>query len=272
MSWERTTFIRECKNASTCKLLIEKSTTNNKLDDLLAEMQSLAGVILTNVSESNKSLDSSTAELSDISWETSGTERLWSVVKKITDILLRQKEQNSTIESSVLKMVENLQQENEQLQRDELTWLYNRHRYYKEFDRLTALYNKSWREFSWAIIDIDNFKTINDTHNHTVWDSVLRFLAKELKVRFAENQLFRFWWEEFLILFEGSVDELRHRLSELLAFLNKTRILYKHTTHIPLTFSGWCVPYEKWEDNFSLYTRADERMFEAKRSGKNKVI
>lgn len=272
MTWERTTFIRECKNAWSCKLLIDRSTSNNKLDLLLEEMQSLAAVILTNVSESNNSLNTSTEELSWMELDASWTERLWSVVKKITDILLRQKEQNSTIETSVLKMVENLQQENEQLQRDELTWLYNRHRYYKEFDRLTALYNKSGREFSGAIIDIDNFKTINDTHNHTVWDSVLRFLAKELKVRFAENQLFRFGWEEFLILFEGSVDELRHRLSELLTFLNKTRILYKQKTHIPLTFSGWCVPYEKWEDNFSLYTRADERMFEAKRSWKNKVI
>lgn len=96
----------------------------------------------------------------------------------------------------------------EKLQRDQLTWLFNRHRYQKDFNTLLNWLLKEKRHFSCVVIDIDKFKLINDNYNHLVWDTVLRYLAIFLVKEFWENWIYRFWWEEFLILFHWSSNEI----------------------------------------------------------------
>lgn len=262
----------ECANVWKCKFVKEQAAVTERLYTLLPEIQKLTAWILSWLNANNKSLDDSSKILSTISPENCSVEELSAAIIKLTDLVLSQKERTESAVQSMLSVNEELRKENESLQTDQLTWLNNRHKYWKEFSMLTKKFAESGHIFSCAIIDIDDFKKINDTHWHLVWDAVLKYLAKRLLKHLERNVVFRFWWEEFLFLYPGDKSELMEQLNKVLQFFNTSRLVYKGKVHIPLTFSGWVTNYKEWDDEDSIYTRADEIMYAVKKSWKNKVI
>jgi diguanylate cyclase len=157
------------------------------------------------------------------------------------------------------------------LQTDQLTWLNNRHKYNKEFSLLLSKFQETSYVFSCAVLDIDDFKKVNDTYWHNIWDAVLKHLAKQLLKFLESNYVYRFWWEEFLILYPGSKDELAIIINKILDFLNRSKLNYNKTIHIPLTFSWWITNYVQWDNVDTIYERADKLMYKAKKEWKNRV-
>ncbi|MBL8890127.1 MAG: GGDEF domain-containing protein [Planctomycetaceae bacterium] len=157
--------------------------------------------------------------------------------------------------------------------RDGLTGAYNK-RYLMEFLEREILRSRRFsRHLSLILFDVDHFKSINDTYGHLAGDDVLRELAKRVQATIgAEEVLSRFGGEEFAIVAELSLTEAA-ALAELCrqqvsvepfstsnGFLEVTISL--GVAQLPRDFSG--TPQQ-------LLSLADELLYAAKRSGRNRV-
>ena len=127
------------------------------------------------------------------------------------------------------------------------------------------------RPFCMVMLDIDDFKSVNDTYGHGFGDKVLVQVAKTIKESLRANDIVcRFGGEEFVILLADSNQTLSvdicHRI------LNNIR---KDTTEnfgIPVTVSMGLAKYSKKYDGQALLEKADSNLYEAKRKGKDQVV
>lgn len=158
--------------------------------------------------------------------------------------------------------------------RDSMTGLYNRHQVLtlgKEAFEESIAQN---REFSIIMLDIDDFKIVNDTYGHLVGDQVLEILGKRLKNAVKDKDLVgRYGGEEFvLFLFCGksTAKEVGERIRHAIADRD---FVVEDGIRLPITVSvGVAVKTSDDKAFESLLKRADEMLYEAKRVGKNKVV
>lgn len=128
------------------------------------------------------------------------------------------------------------------------------------------------RDLSLLMIDIDFFKNINDTHGHLTGDSVLRGLAAILQRRLRPNdKLGRYGGEEFCaILPETSVHNAA-KIGEELRALVEAHAFVAEDKHIRVTISIGAGTLQEGMTLADLYRCADEMLYKAKRTGRNKV-
>lgn len=157
---------------------------------------------------------------------------------------------------------------------DSLTGAINRDAFYYILEQEQT---RSVRERSpccLAMIDIDHFKKINDTHGHVAGDHALHDLAQLIKKRIRKSDtLCRFGGEEFILLFPDTdeskgfalVEEIRKEVAE-------TMFEISDNLTVQLSFSGGvaaCNPNGEIEDIIEVI---DRKLYRAKESGRNKII
>ena len=123
-----------------------------------------------------------------------------------------------------------------------------------------------------ALIDIDNFKRLNDTLGHATGDVALRALAAAVRERLRPvDHLARFGGEEFVVLMPGAdLDEAGQAMTRLQRSL--TEALFMHEgKEVFVTFSAGVTAWRPGEDLQPALERADEALYEAKRTGKNRT-
>jgi two-component system cell cycle response regulator len=160
--------------------------------------------------------------------------------------------------------------------RDHLTGLFNRA--YVD-DRLATELSRASRYgkvLTVAVIDADRFKSLNDTHGHPVGDAVLKKIGELILRSFRQSDTAgRYGGEEFvLILPETDMETALHKL-ELLRELVATTLIGvgQDGQNVQVTISVGLASFpEDGEDAATLFATADERMFEAKRAGRNHVV
>lgn len=157
---------------------------------------------------------------------------------------------------------------------DGLTGLYNR----RQFEiGLEQEYNRTKRhpsDFSLAILDIDFFKKVNDTYGHQYGDYVLKTVASLMKQAFRKTDLlYRYGGEELIIIMpetniEGAiipVQRLRRMIEEYDFDYNGVKA--KVTASIGLTMN-----YQEFNSPADILKSADEALYKAKESGRNRVV
>ena len=154
---------------------------------------------------------------------------------------------------------------------DQLTGLPNR---YDFMDRLTSMkigrsLNKHWL----AMMDIDDFKQINDTYGHNCGDYVLKELSKILTSDPSLETVCRWGGEEFLILgtYEKESSESVKIAEDLRIRIAKHHFVY-HDHELPVTVTLGIAPYQSSETLLEWVHSADEKLYYGKRSGKNQTI
>ncbi len=157
--------------------------------------------------------------------------------------------------------------------RDFLTELYNRRHFFDVGDKMFMRACRSKRTLAVALTDIDFFKKVNDTYGHDVGDLVLKRMGVILKSSFRANDLVaRFGGEEFCFLIPNvdaktaaqMFEKLRQRIENEIFFLPD------HTELKITTSIGVCLSFEP---NLEMaLSKADKLLYEAKDSGRNKVI
>jgi len=258
---------KECEFFRECKLHFETNNHNTQLNGILEQLNNISN-LMNNVLESNNvDIDNTTNWIK----QAKSADELKSVLNKVVSMLLEQKDRNLAVTSDLVKLTNELKEENKRLQTDSLLWINNRHALEQRLTELISNYNMFWNWFTLAILDIDKFKNINDTYWHLVWDKVLKYFADFLLKYFKPEQLFRFWWEEIVILIEDNDNSVFKMISNVLIELNKTRVMYKKEIHIPLTFSWWLAAIAKWDNRDSLYEKADKLLYEAKNNWRNQI-
>ena len=178
--------------------------------------------------------------------------------------------------SSFLKMfIENYKNKKiaefeNQAHTDTLTGLYNRRYAEMIFTKLKERNDKISRCV--AIIDIDDFKVINDKYGHAAGDIVLRETARVMKNSLRKTDIvFRWGGEEFLVLFDNVSIQIAHLI------LNKLRLNIKENTimyeelQLNVTATIGVANFDLENQNASI-NRCDENLYKGKASGKNKVV
>ncbi len=157
---------------------------------------------------------------------------------------------------------------------DQLTGLYNRRALASHAKTEKRFAQKTDSALSLLLIDIDNFKPINDTHGHDMGDLVIRRLASmfKKKIRKTDNA-YRWGGEEFIIILPVTeFDEAFNVANKLLISAEETCIGTPNGS-INITVSIGVAQWEKGESlSVETFKRADKALLEAKQTGKNKVV
>ena len=156
--------------------------------------------------------------------------------------------------------------------KDFLTGLYNR-RFF--FEKGLGKLNRARRDkktIALAMLDIDHFKSVNDTFGHDVGDEVLKVVSNLLVENVREGDLVaRLGGEEFCILLEDIQQPALGELFEQVRAVIEQREFASLQDRKNVTSSFGVVMSNENEDLDSLVKRADELLYEAKQSGRNKV-
>jgi diguanylate cyclase (GGDEF)-like protein len=157
---------------------------------------------------------------------------------------------------------------------DGLTGLYNSRYFYKQLDAEIARTNRYGGSFSLILLDIDDFKHLNDTYGHQAGDDVLCELANIFKSVSRETDVVvRYGGEEFVIILPSTSESDTVILAERIRSTVETIcFLMGHTGGVKITVSGGIASYpQNAADARSLLNAADNALYAAKASGKNKV-
>ena len=151
------------------------------------------------------------------------------------------------------------------MQIDGLTGAYKKSYFNTHLERLT----REQKEGVLVVLDIDNFKKVNDIYGHQTGDEILKEFAILIRNSIRENDLFARWGgEEFLLLLEDtSIDNAMTRVEQLRHMVDAHT--FKDVGHITVSFG--LAKNEKGDDMHSLLYRADQALYEAKNAGKNRL-
>ena len=153
--------------------------------------------------------------------------------------------------------------------RDPLTNIYNRRYALKALHKLTKKTTKAPVNLGLAVIDINNFKEINDMYGHSVGDKVLIDLSKTFVSSISDPDFVARWGgDEFLLVFiNKNKDTLESIISEIEQ--NKNAIAISNNMNVEVNFAVGISYYpEDSTDSIKLINIADDRMY----NGKSKHI
>ncbi|MGX8702513.1 GGDEF domain-containing protein [Caproiciproducens sp.] len=159
----------------------------------------------------------------------------------------------------------------EELRLDPLTSLYNRKAYEESLSRFMKECRLANTDLSMAVLDIDDFKQVNDLYGHAAGDKVLlRFAAVLRKVVHKGIYAFRVGGDEFVLLFPGfSVHEAVKVCGGILTTMKETTL--PELNGRTITLSCGVADMHDGADPAELFKAADAALYSAKQSGKNKI-
>ncbi len=157
--------------------------------------------------------------------------------------------------------------------RDALTGLANRRAFEESLQREVARARRSGSFLSVVALDVDHFKSVNDTHGHAAGDAVLaEVAARSQRALRAEDLLARIGGEELAALLPGATLEAAVEVAERIRHAVCDSAIAVGEADVELTVSLGCAAIDAEErEAASLLARADARLYDAKRAGRNRV-
>ncbi|MGL4251103.1 MAG: sensor domain-containing diguanylate cyclase [Aeromonas sp.] len=169
------------------------------------------------------------------------------------------------LEDEIVMISDQMQAETEKALRDPLTGLYNR----RHLDETLNALAKEGADYVFAIIDIDNFKKINDNYGHPVGDVVLKRTAQLGSQLLEEHAILcRFGGEELVAIFT------QQPLQQARQLMEQWRLSMQHQDWreegLQVSFSGGIAESLQHSPE-QVMARADEALYQAKKEGKNRL-
>jgi len=196
------------------------------------------------------------------------SELLRVINNKWMEILQSRGEELSKMNEQLIKKTINLE---ESASKDYLTDLYNRRKFNTILNYEISQINRyNNRNLSLILLDIDSFKSLNDTYGHDFGDKVLIDIAKILQISCRDSDVIARWGgEEFAIALPETTIEKGYIVAEKIRRSIET-FLFPHD--LTITCSIGLAQFHTTDSYESLFKRADEALYTAKASGKNKVV
>lgn len=201
------------------------------------------------------------------------------VLVTFRDVTLEQRHKNELQE--MLRLLgdsrDEIEQKNRRLEilatRDSLTGCLNRRAFFEKFDLIWEASKRDGLNLSTMMIDIDHFKSVNDTYGHHTGDEVLRAVSSVLRQRHDDDGIVcRYGGEEFCVLLPGVNVEAAAELAEQTR-IAITKLLFDEPAELRLTASlGISELRFDANEPQSLINQADACLYVAKREGRNRVI
>ncbi len=177
------------------------------------------------------------------------------------------------LEASTLGVQDLLQKMYQSATLDPLTSLFNRRTFEERLEEEFSVITRHKMESCLALVDVDHFKKVNDTHGHQAGDVVLRTLAGKLKEGVRTGDLVGRWGGEEFILYirqaglEGAVTLLERLRSEV----EGTDIPVSSESTLRVTISSGVVALVTFQDWRAAFQKADEALYASKSNGRNRV-
>ena len=156
--------------------------------------------------------------------------------------------------------------------RDSLTGLYNHTHILQLLEDCTFRARRESRPLSFAMLDLDHFKHVNDGYGHPMGDRVIKSLALFLKQRLRKTDFIgRYGGEEFAIVMPDTDQEAAYKV------LNQIRQRFAEIhypaqpTDLSCSFSAGVVQMQGEADSLLMASQADEALYRAKNNGRNQV-
>jgi diguanylate cyclase len=201
------------------------------------------------------------------------TRMMQSDIVRSRDVLLAQRDQAVASEEKIQKLEKELSQLSEKVRIDQLTGALNRRGLDDAFFQEIARAQRGKSALSVVLLDIDNFKRLNDTRGHGAGDIALQHLVAVIKDTVRPTDVVaRFGGEEFVVLLpDTAIEEAADIISRLQRVLTKKFFMHNNE-RLLITFSAGIALFKPDEGQESVLQRADQSMYLAKQTGKNRVI
>lgn len=173
----------------------------------------------------------------------------------------------------VRELEDEIRRLSDEVSTDPLTQIANRRGLMRAFEAEQSRAERQSAPLSIALLDVDNFKKLNDTLGHQVGDDALRFLADQVRSRLRPvDVLARYGGEEFVILLPDTpAEEAQRVVTRLQRELSAELFMQQGGDKVFITFSAGVTPYRAGEALEAALDRADLALYEAKRTGKNRT-
>ncbi|TXH78851.1 GGDEF domain-containing protein [Thauera aminoaromatica] len=183
------------------------------------------------------------------------------------------RQQASHANAEIARLQAELEQTSELIRHDPLTGMLNRKGLDEALSREAAFAQRRGTPLCLGLLDVDNFKQINDTHGHQTGDEALQHLATVIRENVRpQDSVGRYGGEEFVVLLpDTALDSAAAALVRLQRALTK-RFFLARQQKLLITFSAGVAQLRPDEQPEHAVDRADKAMYIAKRSGKNRVI
>ena len=172
--------------------------------------------------------------------------------------------------SEITTMLEEKSQYKLSAYTDTLTQIHNRAGFNSLFEKMLKESTKKQSNLSIILLDIDNFKRVNDQYGHVMGDNVLKIFAKLILKNIRSADFFSRWGgEEFALLLTDTDIESAKGIAENLRLIIEQ---YNFGIEKQLTCSFGVAIQESSDTKDSLFERVDKALYEAKNNGRNRVI
>ncbi len=157
---------------------------------------------------------------------------------------------------------------------DRMTNLFNKYYFISQLKKQISYAKRYGKTFSLLMIDIDDFKKVNDTYGHQIGDEALKFVAFKIMSSIRENDIAaRYGGEEFSIILPETDSHNAFLVAKRIRKAIASEVLDLESNQIKVTVSIGVATFPEDADDWkSLIKKADERLYKAKEAGKNIVI
>lgn len=184
----------------------------------------------------------------------------------------RRSKRMDSIKKNLTTVKKQLMDANQTMRRDHMTGAHNRKSYDEQIRRYLQLHEIDKDPMTVLLLDIDFFKKINDTYGHDVGDYILKECVRILQESFSREEDFiaRLGGEEFAVILPGcNIESAIKMATEAMNNIRK-EVFVHEGSEIRFTVSVGAAEIVAGESADSLYKRADEALYEAKQTGRNK--
>lgn len=189
------------------------------------------------------------------------------------DELMATRKKVSETEQRINELQAELDSASKLVRHDQLTGVLNRRGLEEAYEKESSRARRRRTPLCVGLLDIDNFKKLNDSLGHDAGDAALIHLATVIRETMRpQDTCARFGGEEFIILLpDTSLEDAQKALTRLQRELTKRFFLHNNEKQL-ITFSAGVTALSEDDTQASIMKRADEAMYTAKKSGKNRVV
>lgn len=193
--------------------------------------------------------------------------------KLLEDRSVQQRTRMELLGSKLREVEEDLGNAKKQMALDPLTQLYNRAALDEQIERVGSLSVLSGTPSCLMMIDIDHFKTVNDTYGHRGGDSVIAEVAKRTVLAFPRKIDFvaRYGGEEFAVIVQSTLLEDAKAMGDRLLSVMRQNGIHHEELDIRVTLSIGLALYVPGEPAGNWIERADQALYQAKQNGRNQM-
>jgi diguanylate cyclase len=262
---------------------IELNDAQTRLKDMLARFVDRLGDFTESTGEYHDKIEQCAERISSAQDITQLTDVIAEVMRETRTVQETTRRSRSELEelrtrvhdanSEITRLQVELEQTSELIRHDPLTGVLNRKGLDEALTRETALARRRGTALCVGLLDVDNFKQINDNHGHQTGDEALQHLVDVVRENVRpQDSVARYGGEEFVVLLPDTLlDSAVATMVRLQRALTK-RFFLTRQQKLLITFSAGVAEMHDGEAPEEALDRADKAMYIAKRSGKNRVI